>query len=277
MGRRPRSSMDRAPDFGSGGCEFDSCRGYHHAKFARLEHSLEHVIEPLCLAADVGGEHAHFFVVRSLHRRVKSTGCSRAAGGTGRRARLRGVWGNPSGFESRVAHHTLVLQSAESGSFPRGNHALTERPWFFPRGNRELSLQARLRSGPRSSRRPLAAYGESVLRGKSGCEAHGQIAARDPARRAHDGIANGNTAAAAARHGPLARPQAQVSLHDEEGAFLGRPDLYHPEHRLGLEYDGSVHRETLVADNRRQNRLLNRLPAAEIHRRRHLSDARCRG
>jgi hypothetical protein len=30
---------------------------------------------------------------------------SRAAGGTGRRARLRGVWGNPSGFESRVAHH----------------------------------------------------------------------------------------------------------------------------------------------------------------------------
>src|SRR5690348_12642365 len=29
---------------------------------------------------------------------------SRAAGGTGRRARLRGVWGNPSGFESRVAH-----------------------------------------------------------------------------------------------------------------------------------------------------------------------------
>src|SRR5215469_17428266 len=28
-----------------------------------------------------------------------------AAGGTGRRARLRGVWGNPSGFESRAAHH----------------------------------------------------------------------------------------------------------------------------------------------------------------------------
>jgi RNA polymerase sigma-70 factor, ECF subfamily len=37
----------------------------------------------------------------------KITGCSRAAGGTGRRARLRGVWGNPSGFESRVAHHWL--------------------------------------------------------------------------------------------------------------------------------------------------------------------------
>src|ERR1700686_3506913 len=42
------------------------------------------------------------------YRRVKSSGCSRAAGGTGRRARLRGVWGNPSGFESRVAHHSAI-------------------------------------------------------------------------------------------------------------------------------------------------------------------------
>ena len=28
MGWRPLSSMDRAPDFGSGGCEFESCSGY---------------------------------------------------------------------------------------------------------------------------------------------------------------------------------------------------------------------------------------------------------
>ncbi len=28
MGLRPLSSMDRAPDFGSGGCEFESCSGY---------------------------------------------------------------------------------------------------------------------------------------------------------------------------------------------------------------------------------------------------------
>jgi hypothetical protein len=28
MTLRPLSSMDRAPDFGSGGCEFESCSGY---------------------------------------------------------------------------------------------------------------------------------------------------------------------------------------------------------------------------------------------------------
>src|SRR2546428_13766608 len=34
-----------------------------------------------------------------------------AAGGTGRRARLRGVWGDPSGFESRAAHHVFATTS----------------------------------------------------------------------------------------------------------------------------------------------------------------------
>jgi hypothetical protein len=56
--------------------------------------------------------------------------------------------------------------------------------------------------------------------------------------------------------GGLPRPQAQVSLHDGKGRFLGRPDLYYPTHRLALEYDGSTHRSSLVEDNRRQNRLL---------------------
>ncbi len=55
----------------------------------------------------------------------------------------------------------------------------------------------------------------------------------------------------------LPRPRAQVSLQDQHGRFLGRPDLYYPEHRLGLEYDGGSHRDSLVEDNRRQNRLLN--------------------
>jgi very-short-patch-repair endonuclease len=55
----------------------------------------------------------------------------------------------------------------------------------------------------------------------------------------------------------LPRPQVQVPLQDGRGNFLGRPDLYYPEHKLGLEYDGESHRESLVADNRRQNRLLN--------------------
>jgi very-short-patch-repair endonuclease len=56
--------------------------------------------------------------------------------------------------------------------------------------------------------------------------------------------------------GGLPRPQAQVSLHDARGRFLGRPDLYYPDHGLGLEYDGGIHRSSLADDNRRQNRLL---------------------
>jgi len=68
----------------------------------------------------------------------------------------------------------------------------------------------------------------------------------------------------------LPRPQAQVRLKDRHGRPLGRPDFYYPKHRLGLEYDGATHRDSLVADNRRQNQLLNagyrllRFTAADI-------------
>jgi very-short-patch-repair endonuclease len=55
----------------------------------------------------------------------------------------------------------------------------------------------------------------------------------------------------------LPTPQAQVSLYDEAGNFLARPDFYYPLHRLGLEYDGAQHRENLIGDNRRQNRLVD--------------------
>src|SRR5438132_2523235 len=55
----------------------------------------------------------------------------------------------------------------------------------------------------------------------------------------------------------LPRPQVQVPLHDDKGHFIGRPDLYYPEQRLALEYDGAIHRETMTADHRRQNRLIN--------------------
>jgi hypothetical protein len=55
----------------------------------------------------------------------------------------------------------------------------------------------------------------------------------------------------------LPRPKAQVSIHDAAGRFAGRPDLYYPDRRLGLEYDGGTHRETLANDNRRQNLLLD--------------------
>ncbi len=54
----------------------------------------------------------------------------------------------------------------------------------------------------------------------------------------------------------LPRPEVQVTIRDDKGSFLGRPDLYYSEHRLGLEYDGEAHRASLVEDNRRQNRLL---------------------
>jgi hypothetical protein len=54
----------------------------------------------------------------------------------------------------------------------------------------------------------------------------------------------------------LPRPVAQMSLQDAKGRFLGRPDLYYPDHRLGIEYDGATHRDSLAADNRRQNRLI---------------------
>ncbi|HKW59633.1 MAG TPA: DUF559 domain-containing protein [Candidatus Dormibacteraeota bacterium] len=55
----------------------------------------------------------------------------------------------------------------------------------------------------------------------------------------------------------LPRPMAQVSIHDRFGEFAGRPDLYYETQRLGIEYDGDVHRSALAADNQRQNKLLN--------------------
>ena len=54
----------------------------------------------------------------------------------------------------------------------------------------------------------------------------------------------------------LPRPQAQVPLYDDQGRFLGRADLYYPTHRLVIEYDGGTHRDRMIEDNRRQNRLV---------------------
>ena len=55
----------------------------------------------------------------------------------------------------------------------------------------------------------------------------------------------------------LPRPEAQVSIRGRFQQFLGRPDLYYREARLGIEYDGGTHRDSLAADDRRQNRLLD--------------------
>ena len=55
----------------------------------------------------------------------------------------------------------------------------------------------------------------------------------------------------------LPRPQAQVPIYGGTGEFLGRPDLYYSSKRLAVEYDGAIHRDKLVEDNRRQNRLVD--------------------
>ena len=57
--------------------------------------------------------------------------------------------------------------------------------------------------------------------------------------------------------GGLPRPTAQYEIHDRRGQFAGRVDLYYQESRLGIEYDGAIHRDTLAEDNRRQNRLID--------------------
>jgi very-short-patch-repair endonuclease len=69
----------------------------------------------------------------------------------------------------------------------------------------------------------------------------------------------------------LPRPEVQVSIHDGQGRFLGRPDLFYRLQGLAIEYDGGNHRDRLVDDNRRQNRLIGaglrllRFTAADVY------------
>ena len=55
----------------------------------------------------------------------------------------------------------------------------------------------------------------------------------------------------------LDRPEVQVDLYDAAGVFVARADMYYPEARLIVEYDGSNHKERLVSDDRRQNLIVN--------------------
>lgn len=70
----------------------------------------------------------------------------------------------------------------------------------------------------------------------------------------------------------LPRPEVQVSLQDDHGRFLGRPDLLYRRQRLAIEYDGGNHRDRLVDDNRRQNSLVGagfrllRFTAPDVYR-----------
>jgi hypothetical protein len=58
-------------------------------------------------------------------------------------------------------------------------------------------------------------------------------------------------------HAGLPEPQVQANLHDSTGRSFARADLYYPETRLVIEYDGGNHRDRMVDDNRRQNLLVN--------------------
>ena len=55
----------------------------------------------------------------------------------------------------------------------------------------------------------------------------------------------------------LPAPITQAELNDASGRFLGRADLYYPDRRLVIEYDGEGHRDRLVPDLKRQNALVN--------------------
>ena len=56
--------------------------------------------------------------------------------------------------------------------------------------------------------------------------------------------------------GGLPRPLIQSTLRNAAGDFVARVDLYYPDCRLVIEYDGATHRTSIAADNRRQNRIL---------------------
>jgi very-short-patch-repair endonuclease len=55
--------------------------------------------------------------------------------------------------------------------------------------------------------------------------------------------------------GGLPRPEVQARIRGASG-FIGRADLYYPGPRVVMEYDGATHRDSVAADNRRQNRLV---------------------
>ena len=54
----------------------------------------------------------------------------------------------------------------------------------------------------------------------------------------------------------LPRPEVQADIHDAQGRFIARVDLFYPDVRLCIEYDGANHRDRLEEDDRRQNRIL---------------------
>ena len=71
----------------------------------------------------------------------------------------------------------------------------------------------------------------------------------------------------------LPRPLVEVDLRDAENRFLGRADLYYPQARLIIEFDGANHRDRMTEDRRRQNAILSagyqllRFTSADLYQR----------
>jgi very-short-patch-repair endonuclease len=80
----------------------------------------------------------------------------------------------------------------------------------------------------------------------------------------------------------LPGPQVQVDLHNASGRFVGRADLYYPQARLVIEYDGANHRDRMTEDLRRQNAILSagfrllRFTFADVNERPHSVAAQVR-
>ncbi len=55
----------------------------------------------------------------------------------------------------------------------------------------------------------------------------------------------------------LPRPEVQVDLYSDAGILIARADMYYPNARLVVEFDGVNHKQRLVSDDRRQNLLVN--------------------
>jgi hypothetical protein len=81
----------------------------------------------------------------------------------------------------------------------------------------------------------------------------------------------------------LPLPRVQVELRDDSGDFVGIADLYYPERRLVIEFDGGNHRERLVSDDRRQNLIIGagfrlmRFTSADLFQRPDVVIAQVRG
>lgn len=81
----------------------------------------------------------------------------------------------------------------------------------------------------------------------------------------------------------LPAPEVQADLFDSGGKFVGRADLFYRDAGLAIEFDGGNHRDRLVADDQRQNLIINagfrilRFTATDVYKRPEVVAAQVRG